>query len=159
MITHYLWKTSEQAGILGVVQAASEKMRYYLLRDALGFGELDALFNDDELEEVSCTAWDKPVRVYNRRYTQHMFMETNVAFGTEEALQRFVRRLAQLAGESISRAQPFVEATLSLGAAEKRITATLANEISRPGSSFAIRKQKANPLTVTQLTTPEPARP
>ncbi len=159
MITGYLWKTAEEVGILGVVQVASEKLRYYLLRDAIGFGELDALFNDDNLEEVSCVAWNKPVRVYHRRYTQHRYMETNVTFGSEEALQRFVRRMAQLAGRSISRAQPSVEGTLSFGAVEKRITATLANEISRPGSTFTVRKQKENPLTVTQLSAPEPARP
>jgi len=158
MITQYLWKTAEEVGILGVVQTSSEKLRYYLLRDALGFGKLDALFNDDNLEEISAVAWNRPVRVYHRWFTQHRFMETNITFENEDELQRFVRRMAQLAGKSISRAQPAVEGALSYGPVEKRITATLGSEISRPGSSFAVRKQKENPLTVTQLAAMEMAR-
>jgi len=159
MITQYLWKTAQEVGILGAVERSHEKLRYYLLRDALGFGKTDALFNDDNLEEISCAAWDRPVRVYHRRFTQHRFMETNIAFESEDELQRFVRRMAQLAGKSISRAQPAVEGTISYGPVEKRITATLGSEISRPGSSFAVRKQKENPLTVTQLAALEIAKP
>jgi len=156
VVEKYLWETAEEAGILPLVRRARSKLLYYLLKDFAGFWEIDPLVNDDGIEEISLTRYDLPVRVLHRRFSEYAFMETDISYESEERLQAFIRRMAQFGGTTVSMAQPSLEVTLH-GASDRRVTATLGDEISRPGSTFAMRKQKENPLTIVQLAAPEPA--
>ncbi len=158
VVEKYLWETAEKAGVLPLVRRAHAKLLYYLLKDFAGFWEVDPLVNDDAIEEISLTRYDRPARVLHRRFSEYVFMETDVSFQSEERLQAFIRRMAQFGGTTVSLAQPSLEVTLH-GASDRRVTATLGDEISRPGSTFAMRKQKENPLTIVQLATPEQASP
>ncbi|MDE1853616.1 MAG: type II/IV secretion system ATPase subunit [Thaumarchaeota archaeon] len=157
VVADYIWRTAEVAGLADVAHESHEKLLYFLMRDFTGFWEVDPLMNDDFLEEISLSRHDRPVRVLHRNFSEYMFMETDIVYPSEERLQAFVRRLAQLGGTTISLAQPSLEVTLH-GSSDRRITATLGDEISRPGSTFAIRKQRENPITLAQLAVPEHAR-
>jgi archaeal flagellar protein FlaI len=157
VLEKYLWETAEKTGQLSDVQRSHKKFLYYLLKDFSGFWEVDPLVGDDDIEEISVVRWDRPVRIFHRKFTEYMFMETNIVYENEERLQAFIRRMAQFGGTTISLAQPSLEVTLH-GASDRRVTATLGDEISRPGSTYTIRKQKENPLTIVQLAAPQPAR-
>jgi archaeal flagellar protein FlaI len=157
VLEKYMWETAEKTGLLSEVQRSNKKFLYYLLKDFSGFWEIDPLVADDDIEEISVARWDRPVRVFHRKFTEYTFMETNVAYGSEERLQAFIRRLAQFGGTNVSLAQPSLEVVLH-GASDRRITATLGDEISRPGSTYSIRKQKKNPLTIVRLSAPQPLR-
>ena len=157
VVSDYVWKSAKSLGVAEVVEESHEKLLYYLMRDFSGFWEADPLLNDDCLEEISCCRFDRPVRVLHRDFSHYMFMETDILYPSEERLQAFVRRLAQLGGTTVSLAQPSLEVTLH-GASDRRVTATLGDEISRPGSTYAIRKQKESPITLAQLASPEKAR-
>jgi archaeal flagellar protein FlaI len=157
VVADYVWKTAEGAGLTEVVESSQDKLLYYLMRDFSGFWEIDPLMNDDNLEEISVCRFDKPVRVLHRNFGEYMFMETDIVYPSEERLQTFVRRLAQLGGTTVSLAQPSLEVTLH-GSSDRRVTATIGDEISRPGSTFAIRKQRERPITLAQLAAPERAR-
>lgn len=158
VLRKYLWETAEKAGLLSVLEKAHRKFLYYLLRDFSGFWEIDPLVNDDGIEEISLTRFDSPVRVFHRRYSEYMFMQTNIVYPTEERLQAFIRRLAQFGGTTVSLAQPSLEVVLH-GASDRRVSATLGDEISRPGSTYTIRKQREKPLTIVRMAAPEAARP
>lgn len=153
-VKEYLWPTAERAGVADTVRRSQEKLAYYLLREFAGFWELDPLMKDEKIEEVSVTRADKNARLLHRGFSEYMFLETNVGFESEARLQAFIRRLAQFGGTTVSLAQPSLEVTLH-GASDVRITATLGDEISRPGSTFAIRKQRQRPLTLAHLASPE----
>jgi flagellar protein FlaI len=157
VLEKYLWETAEKAGLLSIVQEAHTKFLYYIMKDFAGFWEVDPLVSDDDIEEISVTRWDAPVRIFHRRYSEFMFMETNVGYESEERLQAFIRRMAQFGGTAISLAQPSLEVTLH-GASDRRVTATLGDEVSRPGSTYSIRKQRQNPLTIVRLAAPQPPR-
>jgi type IV secretory pathway ATPase VirB11/archaellum biosynthesis ATPase/intein/homing endonuclease len=157
VVADYIWRTSEAAGLAEVVQESHDKLLYFLMRDFAGFWEVDPLMGDDNLEEISVCRFDRPVRVLHRKFSEYMFMETDITYPSEERLQAFVRRLAQLGGTTISLAQPSLEVTLH-GRSDRRVTATLGDEISRPGSSYSIRKQRESPITLAQLAAPERAR-
>jgi len=154
VLERYLWETAEKAGLLEVVENSHRKFLYHLLKDFAGFWEIDPLINDDNIEEISVVRYDRPARVFHRKFSEYMFMETNIVYESEERLQAFIRRLAQFGGTSVSLAQPSLEVTLH-GASDRRVTATLGDEISRPGSTYTIRKQKENPLTILQLGAPD----
>jgi flagellar protein FlaI len=157
VVADYIWRASEATGLSDVVHESHDKLLYYLLRDFAGFWEIDPLVEDDNLEEISVCRFDRPVRVVHRKFSEYMFMETDVVYRSEERLQAFVRRLAQLGGTTVSLAQPSLEVTLH-GRSDRRVTATLGDEISRPGSSYSIRKQRESPITLAQLAATERAR-
>lgn len=156
ILAEYLLRAASELSIREHVDAAKPKLLYYMMRDYAGFWELDPVVNDDRIEEISVTRYDKPVRVLHRDFSDQVFMKTNIVYQDEARLQAFIRRLAQLGGTSVSLAQPSLEVTIH-GLSDRRVTATLGDEISRPGSTLAIRKQKERPITLMQLASEERA--
>ncbi len=100
---------------------------------------------DPEIEDISCNGSAVPVYVWHRI---HESIPTNVVFESEEELEAFVVRLAYMSRRHISLAKPILDASLPDGS---RIQLTYGKEVSRKGSSFTIRKFRADPLTVTDL--------
>ena len=75
-------------------------------------------------------------------------MKTNIVFEDEEELSAFVIKLAQKCGKHISIAEPMIDATLPDGS---RIQMTLSTEVTTKGSTFTIRKFRADPFTPVDL--------
>lgn len=110
-----------------------DKFSYYIERDRLGYGRIDALLRDPGIEDVSCNGAGEPLFVYHRAYGS---IETNLTFDKEE-LDHLIGRLADKCGKSISYASPIMEARLPEG---PRVQAILGSEVTTKGSSFTIRK-------------------
>jgi flagellar protein FlaI len=75
-------------------------------------------------------------------------IRTNITFSTNDELDSYVVRLAQVCGQAISVVDPLLQGSLPDGS---RVQATLATDIARKGSNFTIRKFTAEPLTPTHL--------
>ncbi|MCX8204449.1 MAG: type II/IV secretion system ATPase subunit [Candidatus Nezhaarchaeota archaeon] len=120
------------------------KIMYYLVRDLLGYGKLDPIMRDPNVEDVSCDGVKVPVYVFHTRFES---MRTNVVFESPEELDSFIRRLAYKASQQITVARPIVEGSLPEGF---RVHLTL-GEVSRRGSTFTIRKYRAEPFTIIDL--------
>lgn len=116
---------------------------YYILRDFIGLGRIQAIMNDPNVEDLSCDGVNVPLFVYHRNPLVGS-VKTNVMFETKEELDDFVMRLAQKCGKSISVSDPLSEGALPDGS---RVQATLGTDIARRGSNFTIRKFTADPLT------------
>ena len=128
----------------GVTDERSNILAYYLKRDLSGFGPLEALMRDPALEDISCNGANLPVFVFHRSYGS---LPTNILFAEAE-LDQFVLKLAQKANKQISLSNPVVDATLPDGS---RIQVTYSNIVSLRGSSFTIRKFRADPMTPLDL--------
>ncbi|HKT22547.1 MAG TPA: type II/IV secretion system ATPase subunit, partial [Nitrososphaerales archaeon] len=131
-----------------IPDASREVLRYYLARDVAGYGVLDVLMNDQDVEEVECGGFSAPITVVHRDFTEYLRLETNIALATEEVVAETVQKLAQRAGKSVTTAYPYADFLLPEG---HRGSATFSNEISLPGSTFDIRKFPENPLTIINL--------
>ena len=116
------------------------KILYFLERNYIGYGKLDAMLKDSHIEDISCDGINVPVFIY---HNVHKNIETNVTFG-EEYLNSFVIQLVQRGGKHISIGSPMVNATLPDGS---RLQATLGKEVTTRGSSFTIRRFKEDPFT------------
>ena len=116
-----------------------------LLRDFLGFGKIDGIMRDENIEDVSCDGTNSPVFVWHRKYES---IPSNVVFETHQELENFVFKLAYLCGRHISIAQPILDGTLNDGS---RAQVTYGTEVTPKGSTFTIRKFKKTPLTITDL--------
>ncbi|MDI6916268.1 MAG: ATPase, T2SS/T4P/T4SS family [Thermoplasmatales archaeon] len=132
---------------LPIPREAEDKMFYFVKRDMLGYGKIDVLMNDPNIEDVSCDGPDIPLYIYHRRYES---METNIIYKDAAALEAYVIRLAQRCGKHISTSTPLIDSTLMDGS---RIVMTLGKEVSTKGSTFTIRKFREDPLTPTDLIT------
>jgi flagellar protein FlaI len=121
------------------------KYQYYITRDFLGFGKIDGIMRDDNIEDVSCDGTNSPVFVWHRKYES---IPSNVTFETHRELENFVFKLAYLCGRHISIAQPILDGTLNDGS---RAQVTYGTEVTPKGSTFTIRKFKKTPLTITDL--------
>ncbi|HHD15739.1 MAG TPA: secretion system protein E [Euryarchaeota archaeon] len=122
-----------------------EKIFYYLSCYFLGYGKIQVMMEDPNMEDVSCDGTGIPIFVFHRKYKNIM---TNIVFDDEERLDEFVVNLAQRSGKHISLMNPILDATLPDGS---RLNATFGKEITTKGSSFTIRKFKEDPLTMVNL--------
>ena len=121
-----------------------EKILYFVKRDFVGFGYIDAIQEDDRIEDVSCNGHDTPVYLYHKQYTN---IATNVVFNEDE-LDSFIIKLAQRSGKHISVAEPMIDATMPDGS---RIQMTLSTHITAHGGTFTIRKFADVPLSPIDL--------
>ncbi|MDO8871696.1 MAG: type II/IV secretion system ATPase subunit [Methanoregula sp.] len=121
-----------------------EILKYYIKRDLTGYGPLEVLMRDPALEDLSCNGHDLPVFIFHREYGS---LPTSIYF-TEGELNQFVLKLAQKANKQMSLSNPMVDATLPNGA---RIQITYSEVVSTKGSSFTIRKFRAEPMTPLDL--------
>jgi flagellar protein FlaI len=129
---------------LDVSQDSLEKFIYYVKRDFLGYGIVDVLIRDLNIEDISCNGTGIAIYVWHRFYES---VPTNVVFGSREELSSFVTRLAYRAGHQISVSSPILEGALPEGF---RVHLTL-EEVSKRGDTFTIRKIRANPFTIVDL--------
>ncbi len=124
--------------------AMLEKISYYIKRDFVRFGKIDALMKDDSIEDVSGNGHDVPIFLYHRAYQN---IPTNVVY-EEDALNSFIIQMAQRSGKHISVAEPMVDATMPEGS---RIQMTLGTSVTAHGSTFTIRKFSDTPITPVDL--------
>jgi flagellar protein FlaI len=54
-----------------------DKYLYYIKRDTIGYGRIDALLKDPNIEDISCNGLNVPVYVWHRKYES---MPTNIKF-------------------------------------------------------------------------------
>ncbi len=122
-----------------------EKIFYYLSNYFLGYGKIQVMMEDTNMEDVSCDGTNIPIFVFHRTYKNTM---TSVIIEDEDELDEFVVNLAQRSGKHISIMNPILDATLPDGS---RLNATFGKEITTKGSTFTIRKFKEDPLTMVNL--------
>ena len=122
-----------------------EKIMYYLTRDLIGYGKIQPFMLDPNIEDISNDGIGIPIYVWHRKYES---ISTNISFDTPEDLDSFIIKLAQRANRHISIANPLLDASLPDGS---RIQLTYGKEVTQRGSTFTVRKFKADPFTITDL--------
>jgi len=122
-----------------------EKIFYYVVRDLAGYGDLNTLMLDQNIEDISCNGLNKPIYIWHRKYES---IPTNIEFVDEISFNNFVLKLAHLSGKHISSAHPILDAMLP---ERHRLAATFMREVSTFGSTFCIRKFRSDPFSIVDL--------
>lgn len=115
-----------------------------LFQDLVGYGEIDSLIRDDNLEEIMVIGIDKPVFVYHREYGM---MKTNILFKDAGEVMNLIDSIARQINRRIDQESPILDGRLPDGS---RVNATIP-PISADGPSMTIRKFKRDPLTIIDL--------
>ncbi|PWR73262.1 secretion system protein E [Methanospirillum lacunae] len=120
------------------------KLEYFLVRNYIGWGRVNALMIDPWIEDISCDGDNIPIFLFHRKEQN---IKTNIQFETE-ALISLAITLAQRSGKHISSATPLIDATLPEGS---RLQLTFGTEVTSRGTSFTIRKFREQPFTPIDL--------
>jgi len=130
---------------LGLVGTRRLKLLYYIERNLIGYGPIDPLMRDPNIEDISCNGVNIPIYIWHRKYES---IPTNITFLDDEYLNEYVMKLAHMAGKHISIAFPIVDAMLP---GKHRLAATFGREISVKGPTFTIRKFRERPFSPVEL--------
>ncbi|KPU63930.1 type II secretion protein [Thermococcus sp. EP1] len=115
-----------------------------VVQNMIGYGKLDPLVRDDNLEEVMVIGTRKPVYVWHRKF---YMCKTNIFFDDEREILNIIERIARQVGRRIDQQTPLLDARLPDGS---RVNATI-RPISLEGPTLTIRKFKKDPLTIIDL--------
>ena len=121
------------------------KILYHAERDLVGFGRIDPLMRDPNIEDVSCDGVKKPVYIWHRKYES---IETNLVFREDSELDNMVVKLVHMAGKHVSSAFPIVDASLP---GKHRLAVCYRREITPFGTAFTIRKFREDPYSIIDL--------
>ena len=125
-------------------EESRDKLFYHIFRDFLGYGKIDILMHDDEIEDISCDGHGIPIFIYHR---DHESIISNIVYGEADELDSFVVKLSQMCGKQISVYEPVVDGKLFDGS---RLQTTYGRTITQH-STFTIRKFREDPLTPIDL--------
>lgn len=121
------------------------KITYYAIRDFVYLGKIEPLMRDHLIEEISCDGVNVPLYIWHREFES---VPTNIIFQNDDELNNFVQKMSYVGGKHASLANPIVDAALPDGS---RVNLTLGNEITKRGSTFTIRRFRADPITIVDL--------
>ncbi len=121
------------------------KILYHAERDLVGFGKIDPLMRDPNIEDISCDGVNRPVYIWHRN---HESIETNLQFENDETLDNMVVKLVHMAGKHVSTAFPIVDASLP---GKHRLAVAYRREITPFGTAFTIRKFREDPYSIIDL--------
>ncbi len=134
-----------KAVLAGTDQVGLRKILYYVERDLIGYGKIDALISDPYIEDISCLGVNKPVFLWHRKYEN---ARTNIIYTDEEELDDFITRIVHRQGKHVSIAHPIVDLTLP---GKHRLAVSYGKETTPAGTSFTIRKFREDPITIVDL--------
>jgi flagellar protein FlaI len=146
-VEQFIWDAAEELGIVHQVEKRIDILRYYIIRDSVGYGPLHAPIMDEDIEEISLTGYESPVFVVHRKFPAVNRMETNIVFPSEEELRKYSQRLAVASRKSLTVARPILDARLG----EHRLHEHYGYEVNQRGTALDIRKFPKQRITITGL--------
>ncbi|NIP62693.1 MAG: type II secretion system protein E [Nitrosopumilaceae archaeon] len=139
---------SKELGLLRYTTKLVDLLQYYVVRDSFGYGIIDVLMNDPNIEDIVEESFSKPVGIAHRDFGEYGILDTNIRFESLDYANSFIQKLVQKTGKSMTAAVPYIDSMTREG---HRLAATFGTEVSLPGPNFTIRKFSEEPYTITRL--------
>jgi flagellar protein FlaI len=115
-----------------------------VVREMVGYGIIDPLVTDDNLEEIMIIGPRKPVYLFHREYEM---MTSNIEFYSDQEVIDLINRIARQVGRRVDISSPLLDARLPDGS---RVNATIA-PASVEGATLTIRKFRKDPYSMIDL--------
>lgn len=116
----------------------------YVVSQDLGFGDMEILLRDNDLEEIVINGANEPIWVYHKK---HGWLKTNLKIPTEKRIRHYATMIGREVNKEITLLNPLMDAHLKDGS---RVNATL-SPISSFGNTITIRKFAADPWTIVDF--------
>jgi flagellar protein FlaI len=115
-----------------------------VVEEMVGYGRINPLLQDEDLEEIMIVGATNPVHVYHKKYGA---CETNVVFNSPTEVENISEKIARDVQRRIDRSSPILDARLPDGS---RVNITIP-PISLDGVSLTIRKFNKDPISIVDL--------
>lgn len=143
------WKVAERMKRIEDARRLFPKLDYYIRRNLAGYGLLDVLMRDTDIEDILCSAPARPIRVVHKRYSGRFnTLVTNVAFPNDAQMQSYIQRIFAKTGSEPTEAKPMSVTHMADGS---RISVTFGDQVSQQGSVIAIRRFPKRPFTMPDM--------
>ena len=142
---------SEKAGLLTrfetkihLTKERAELLKYYLIRNRVGYARLDPLFKDPYLEDIHCTGVGQ-VKAVHKIFGM---VFTNIVFVDDNDINSYILETTERVERPASDAKSIVDAIMPDGS---RANFIYGRDVSLEGSSFTLRKFAEVPISITQI--------
>ncbi|MEI7961477.1 MAG: ATPase, T2SS/T4P/T4SS family [archaeon] len=115
-----------------------------VVREMVGYGLIDDLIKDDNLEEIMIVGPKRPVYVFHREYEM---MLTNIEYYSEQEIEDLINKIAREVNRRVDVSSPLLDARLTDGS---RVNATIP-PASISGGTITIRKFRKDPYSMIDL--------
>ncbi|MEM4390302.1 MAG: ATPase, T2SS/T4P/T4SS family [Candidatus Diapherotrites archaeon] len=115
-----------------------------ILSESVGYGKIQQLLIDENLEEIMINGYEKNVFVFHRKYGH---CKTNINYADKKELDLILKRIASTVGRKFDQQNPFIDARLPDG---NRSNATY-SFITPYGPCLTIRKFTPKPMSIIDL--------
>ncbi|WP_456475618.1 type II/IV secretion system ATPase subunit [Candidatus Pyrohabitans sp.] len=136
-----------ELGLIKKVPLSEEEfhaIRYQLIRDIIGMGMLEPFSRDPYIEDIFASGLG-PIFVVHKFFGN---LKTNIVLKSDQDVDEYCFRTGERMDAAISDATPIVDGTMPDGS---RVSIVYSRAISRRGSSFSVRKQTSEPLSITRI--------
>ncbi len=131
-------------GKIVLSQEQYDTVKYYIIRNRVGYAKLEPIFYDPNIEDIHCTGVGNITMIHKVFDMVH----TNITFPTDLELNRYIIEVSERVERPTSDAQPVVDAIMPDGS---RVNFIYGREVSLEGSSFTIRKFAEVPVSISQV--------
>jgi flagellar protein FlaI len=145
-IHEQILRVAENYGFKDLYELSLNRVAYYIARD-LGYGYIEPLIQDPEIEDIKCVGPDTPFMVWHRRFGHLDWLKTNIVLNEYE-LNSLASKLTHMCGKHVSIAFPIVDAILP---DRHRVSICYGREVSAKSTNICIRKFREKPYTVMHL--------
>lgn len=127
-----------------VTQQELNNLQYHIERNIIGSGPIEPIIRDPYLEDIHS------IGIVGVFIVHKIFgmMKTDLSFGSEEALDQWLRSMSERIGRPVSDAKPIADGALPDGS---RINIIYSLDVSKRGSSFTMRKFSEVPVSIIEL--------
>jgi len=129
------------------INAPKSKLKVYadiVSREIGGYGLLDYLLDDDQLEEVMVVPPKRDVYVFHRK---HGMLLAGITLDNDEYVRNIIERIARDVGRRVDTSYPLLDSRLPSG---DRVNATI-KPASIDGPTLTIRKFREDPYTMVDM--------
>ena len=121
------------------------EVEYLIKRELFGYGVLDPLIRDPDIEDFQVPAVGVPVKVLHREYGP---LETNIIFDSDDDVNRYIEKFVAKTGSSVSLYMPLASLQLPEG---HRLTVAYSRETTTRGPVIVVRKFPEKAWSITRL--------
>ncbi len=121
-----------------------QKIAYYLYRDHIGYGPLEVMMRDPQVEDISVPGVGYNVYVWHTKYEN---IKTTVKISSGEVMRDLINRFAVRGRVQLSATRPIADAITPEGYRAHLVLGNVASS----GGTITVRKFRATPFTILEL--------
>lgn len=124
------------------------KVTYYIARELFGYGVLNIMVEDPEIEDINCIGPGLYIGVYHRSFSHYRWLWSNAYFRDDDEVNDFMNKLAHAVGHGLTVAKPYGDFALPSG---DRFAGIFGRDIAARGPGFTIRKFAVMPWSLPHI--------